>query len=224
MIYEFALARPCAAPYPHEHIHASMHRLRHALYRKGANWQLPEEEDMEFDEFDTLAARYLVGIDEAGCIRAQSRMIPCDRPYMLATMWPELAQMVPLPRTARDAEGSRTGVDVTLPKDEYRRWFAKLLIANVEWAVKEGIERLSFVTYQRVAEKSLEGAGLDVTYYGPTMSFPDGRFIAGVFPVSAQLAIDLRDLNHIEGDVFVPLPADRRAATKKPREVRHEVA
>ena len=71
MIYEFALARPCAAPYPHEQIHASMHRLRHALYRQGAKWTLPELDNMEFDEFDTLAARYLVGIDDTGQVRAR---------------------------------------------------------------------------------------------------------------------------------------------------------
>lgn len=216
MIYEFALARPCAAPYPHEQIHASMHRLRHALYRQGAKWTLPELDKMEFDEFDTLAARYLVGIDDAGQVRAQSRMITCDRPYMLASLWPELAQAVPLPRSARDAEGSRTGVDVSLPVADYRRWFAMLLIANVEWAVSHGIERLSFVTYQRVAEKSLEGAGLDVTYYGPTMSFPDGRFIAGYFPVSESLAASLRDLNRIDGQVFVPLPDQAPADTRRP--------
>jgi len=223
MIYEFALAQRCAAPFPHEDIHASMHRLRHKLYRDGAKWSVPEHLGMEYDEFDTMTARYLVGIDETGTVRAQSRMITCDKPYMLAQLWPELAQSVPLPRSAADAEGSRTGVDVSLPVEEYRQWFFKLLIANVEWAVSQGVDRLSFVTYQRVAEKSMEGAGLPVTYYGPTMSFPDGRFIAGYFPVSTHLAHDLRRRNGIEGQIFVPLP-DAAPMPAVAQEVHHEVA
>jgi len=223
MIYEFAIAQRCAAPFPHEDIHASMHRLRHALYRQGADWSVPEHLGMEFDEFDTLKARYLVGVDETGVVRAQSRMITCDTPYMLARLWPELAQHVPLPRSLADAEGSRTGVDLSLPADEARVWFFKLLIANVEWAVSRGIDRLTFVTYERVAEKSLEGAGLSVTYYGPAMSFPDGRFIAGYFPVSTELAHDLRRRSHIDGQVFVPLP-DTTQVPAVAGEVRHEVA
>ncbi|MGD1935239.1 MAG: acyl-homoserine-lactone synthase, partial [Candidatus Phaeomarinobacter sp.] len=133
MIYEFALAQRCAAPFPHEDIHASMHRLRHALYREGAKWSVPEHLGMEYDEFDAMTARYLVGIDETVTVRAQSLIITCDNPYMLAKLWPELAQAIPLPRTAADAEGSRTGGDVSLPIEEYRSLFFKLLIANVEW-------------------------------------------------------------------------------------------
>jgi len=224
MIYEFALAQRCAAPFPHEDIHASMHRLRHTLYRQGAKWSVPEHMGMEYDEFDTMTARYLVGIDDEGNVRAQSRMITCDKPYMLAQLWPELAQSVPLPRSAADAEGSRTGVDVSLPVEEYRQWFFKLLIANVEWAVSQGVDRLSFVTYQRVAEKSMEGAGLPVTYYGPTMSFPDGRFIAGYFPVSTGLALELRRRNGIEGQIFVPLPDATPLPAVAAQEVHHEVA
>ena len=210
MIYEFALGQPCIAPYPHEHIHASMHRLRHMLYRQRVDWDVPEHRGMEFDEFDTLRARYLVGMDGSGKVVCQTRMITCDHPYMLAELWPDLATERALPRTADTAEGSRSGLDVTLPVDQQRRWYGELQIANVEWALHYGVERLNFVTYEQVAKGSLEKAGLPVRYYGPAKPFPDGEFFAGYFPVSEGLVAQLRKIHGISSEIFVPLDAADR--------------
>lgn len=206
MIYEFALAQPCAAPYPHEHIHSSMHRLRHMLYRQRVKWNVPEHMGMEFDEYDTLRARYLVGIDKTGQVRCQTRMITCDHPYMLADLWPDLSPDRALPDTAQAAEGSRTGIDLTMPMDQQRRWYGELLVANVEWALLYGVERVNFVTYEQVAKKSLERAGLPIHYYGPAKPFPEGEFIAGYFPATQGSVDHLRELYGIEGKSFTPLP------------------
>lgn len=211
MIYEFALGRQCAAPFPHERIHASMHTLRHFLYRETAGWDVPEHGGFEYDEFDTPAARYLVGIDEAGTVRAQSRLITCEKHYMLADLWPSLAKVRALPRTPRDAEGSRTAVDVRLPEPERRRWWGMLLIAHIEWAVANDVETISFVTYPGMVEKSLVPSGLDVTIYGDTMQFPDGEFLAGWFKCSPEHVRFLRDLHRIDGNVLAFLPEQQVA-------------
>lgn len=215
MIYEFALGRPCAAPFDHQQIYDGVHRLRHFLYRERLDWDIPEFNGLEYDQFDTPAASYLVAVDDAGAVRAQSRLITCDHDYMLATLWPQLAQRRPLPVTANHAEGSRTGVDLRMTPGERDYWWGRLLIAHVEWALIYGVETITFVTYPGMVTGSLIPHGLDVQLYGEPMPFSQGDFVAGWFDCSAEHAAWLRAVHDVPMDeqVFEPLPiADGRSA------------
>lgn len=182
-----------------------MHRLRERLFRP-LGWDMPRWRDMEFDQFDTIKARYLLGIDN-GRVVAVQRNLFCDGDYMLASLFPELAPGVALPRDATCAEGTRSGVDQDLPPAVVQRWSNELLLANIEWALHYGVKRYSFVTYDIVVEKVMRPNGLPVELYGPGVKFPDGVFVAGQFPISVALLEAIRARTEISDPVLVPMPA-----------------
>jgi acyl homoserine lactone synthase len=52
---------------------------------------------MEYDQYDTPAATYLVWLDGSGVARGCVRVTPTDRPYMIRDNWPEMCETRPLP-------------------------------------------------------------------------------------------------------------------------------
>ena len=77
------------------------HRLRHRLFVERRGWDLPTHRGMEYDEFDTPAAWYLLWLDGQGETRGAVRLLPTTRPYMLQTLWPQLLRGVPPESTSR---------------------------------------------------------------------------------------------------------------------------
>ncbi|WFU42738.1 acyl-homoserine-lactone synthase [Bradyrhizobium sp. CB82] len=74
--------------------------------------------DLEFDEFDTPAAVYLVWRDEQRIVRGLIRMLRTDRPYMMESYWPHLVRD-DLPHSADIFQITRVCVDKTV--DPFRR-------------------------------------------------------------------------------------------------------
>jgi len=182
------------------------HRLRHALYVQGSGWDVPTVDGMEYDEFDNLATRYLLGRDQVGKVRATQRCIFCNRPYMMQSLWPELVEGGrELPADATWVEGTRAGVDQRLPKDEQLKWRNELLIANVEWSLHHGIRYSSFVTYKAIVDKFMIPVGYPVELWGPPKDFPDGTYVAGYYAITEALLSDMRERVQIHDKVFVPL-------------------
>lgn len=203
MIYEFTIE----TAFRLGNVIDGMHRLRKKTFVDLQGWTgvpVTRNEVNEYDQFDTLDARYLVGIDEAGVVRAVCRNLFCDRPWMLQTLWADrLAPGQTLPNTADWAEGTRMAVDPTLSGLERMRWQAEMSCAGSEWALRYGVKRYSFVTYANLA-KHLEKT-FDVTYWGAPASWPDGEFVAGHWEIDEALLAKQRQLTGIATPVLVPL-------------------
>jgi N-acyl-L-homoserine lactone synthetase len=65
----------------------SQHRLRHRVFVEREGYQVPTYHGLEYDQYDTPAAVYLVWRDEKGEARGISRLIPTERPYMIRDIW-----------------------------------------------------------------------------------------------------------------------------------------
>jgi len=217
MIYEFTID----TAYRLGNVIDGMHRLRKSTFVDGQGWRdipITRDSAKEFDQFDTLDARYLVGIDEGGTVRAVCRNLFCDRPWMLKELWADvLAPGVALPSTNDWAEGTRMAIDPTLAPKDHMRWQALMSCAGSEWALRYGVKRYSFVTYEPVA-KHLEKT-FDITYWGPSADWPTGRFVAGYWEITPALLAKQRALTGISAPALVPLddmlamdPAERQAA------------
>ena len=66
--------------------------LRYDLLVDGQYWDLSRFQGMEYDQYDTPAATYLVYVDKTGIVRGSVRAVPTDRPYMIKDIWPELIE------------------------------------------------------------------------------------------------------------------------------------
>ena len=69
----------------HQHGEAwiSHHRLRYRMFVERQKWSVPNYQEIEYDEFDTPAATYILAVDEQYRALGATRLIPTTRPYMV---------------------------------------------------------------------------------------------------------------------------------------------
>lgn len=97
---------------------SSMHRLRHTVFVKRLGWDLNTINGMEFDQYDTDDAYYLVHKNQNGEVDACTRMIQTTKPYMLKDIFPQLISNTQVPVSPFVWETTRFGADTkTAPKN-----------------------------------------------------------------------------------------------------------
>lgn len=90
---------------------ASQARLRYRVFVLDRSLPHNFYDGMEYDEFDTPAAVYLVWRDPSMIVRGLIRMIPTSVPYMLKAYWPYLCERQAPPVSDDVWEASRICVD-----------------------------------------------------------------------------------------------------------------
>jgi len=101
---------------------------------------------MEYDEFDTPAAVYLVWRDPALIVRGVIRMIPTSVPYMLRSYWPHLCETQDPPVSDRVWEASRICVDRSYEARDRARIMPELLCGVQEFCLHSNIDAVVGVT------------------------------------------------------------------------------
>ena len=94
---------------------AAQHRLRYRSIIERQEWNVPNYGEMEFDQYDNPAAKYLVYRDEHHVARGVSRFYPTTLPYMLEQLFPHFVTDREMPKSPLVWEGSRFCIDQTLP-------------------------------------------------------------------------------------------------------------
>ena len=122
------------------------HALNHKFY-----------DGMEYDEFDTPAAVYLVWRDPRLIVRGLIRLVPTSVPYMMETYWPYLCEQSALPKSELIWESSRVCVDRTYKPDDRKIIMPKLLCAVQDFCQHHGYEAVVGVTRKHLLETYLPG-------------------------------------------------------------------
>ncbi|UFW51118.1 MULTISPECIES: acyl-homoserine-lactone synthase [Bradyrhizobium] len=119
---------------------ASQARLRFEVFVRRRGLDHSSWEGLEFDEFDTPAAIYLVWRDVDRVVRGVARLLPTTRPYMMQSYWPHLVEDGDLPSGPGLFEVTRVCVDKTVPPNTRKTIFPELLCAIEEFiASRNGI-------------------------------------------------------------------------------------
>lgn len=119
---------------------ASQFRLRHQVFIKRVDYKVPSWKGMEFDQFDTPATQYFVWRDENAVARGIARLAPTTMSYMLQEVWPDKITEIAMPKSERIWEGTRFGVDHSLPALQRNTIVKELVCAYMEYAATHGIE------------------------------------------------------------------------------------
>lgn len=173
-------------------------RWRYREFVARLKWTVPNDGTRETgDEWDNVGAdaqgnrvNYVVYIDDDGEVRGGGRQIPCTRPCMVSSLWPELLGDHPAPEGGEWLEGTRAGIDSTLPKDQRRLLWLQLSIVGLERAYAHGFRNYVFVTYAELAVSALQL--FDCTLFTEPKEFDDGRYVAGFYKIDMALARRLR--------------------------------
>ena len=177
----------------HQHGEAwiSHHRLRHRLFVERQAWRVPTYNQLEYDQFDTPAAKYLVWLDGRGQARGVARLIPTTRPYMVEALWPDLVSGE-LPHTPEIWEATRFGCDRELDPTTRRTIVAELICGCQEYGLANGIESYLGVMPMAIFKHVIAGAGCAVTYAGPTRRMERHEIAAAYIDVSPQTLATVR--------------------------------
>jgi len=140
-----------------QHMHlktlASMHHLRKRVFKDVCNWPVNVINGMEFDQFDTENAHYLVHLDESGKVNGCTRLISTIHPYLLGDIYPELIASGNPPKQSDIWETTRFCGD---PENAPKNIVGILAAGMLEFALKSGIKEyvsISDIRIERIIKK-----------------------------------------------------------------------
>jgi N-acyl-L-homoserine lactone synthetase len=201
----------------HQHGEAwiSHHRLRYKMFVERQKWDVPSYKQMEYDQFDTPAATYILAVDERQQALGTARLIPTTRPYMVKSLWPKLVDGV-LPHSDAIWEASRFGCDKDLNSADRRRVIQHLILGCQEFGVASGISCYLGVMATRIFRNVIAESGCPVTPLGPTQRLHEHRVAAAYIDVSMSTLEEVRRRTGIRSSVLepklaVPAPCRRKA-------------
>jgi N-acyl-L-homoserine lactone synthetase len=189
----------------HQHGEAwiSHHRLRHKMFVERQKWDVPNYRQMEYDQFDTPAATYILIVDERHHALGATRLIPTTQPYMVRSLWPDLVDGK-LPHCDSIWEASRFGCDKDLDAISRRRVVARLILGCQEFGIAAGISRYLGVMPTQIFRYALAQNGCPVTQLGPTQRLHGHHIGAAYIDVSSSTLEEVRRRTGIRSAVLEP--------------------
>ncbi len=180
---------------------ASQHRLRHRVFVEQQRWDVPTFHGMEYDQYDTPAAVYLVWRDFEGEARAVARLSPTNRPYMVRDLWPDLVQSRALPDSPHIWEGTRLCVDQKLPKDIRRRAVSELLAGCLEYGLAHDIHEYIIVA-PMIVLRTYKLCGCSIEALGTPRAIDGAELTAATCDVDENILQVVRQRANIDDRVL----------------------
>lgn len=179
----------------------SQHRLRYDLFIQRNSWDVPSFNGMEYDEFDTPAAKYVVILDGDNRARGVTRLLPTTRPYMIRSLWPELVDG-DIVDGAEIWEATRFGVDRRMEASQRQRAVCALIAACQEFGLRHGVHAFLSVMPLIIYENVLARAGCAYEYLGPPARLGRHQVAAARLEVSARVLNAARRAGGLAGPVL----------------------
>lgn len=170
-----------------------LYRFRYRVFVEHAGWQLPTQQRLEFDQFDTPQAVHLVNRASDGGIAGLLRLLPTMAPYMIERLWPDLLAYAPQPRSPRIWEVTRLGTDPDLRPHERGQAVAELVTACLEYGIDHGISDMLAVMTEEHARKVVVGLGWGFERCGPARVVGASEVIALRLRVSPSALANVRE-------------------------------
>lgn len=121
---------------------ASQARLRYRVFVARRSLDHLHYRGLEYDEFDTPSAVYLVWRDDEQVVRGLARLLPTTRPYMVQQYWPFLFASGRPPVSSRIWEVTRVCVDKGWGGRKRLQIFPELMCGVQEFFRMHGIKAM----------------------------------------------------------------------------------
>lgn len=179
----------------------SHHRLRHRVFVERQRWQVPSYNGLEYDQFDTPAAHYILWLDGDGQARGVGRLIPTTRPYTVEALWPELVDGA-LPRVPEIWEATRFGCDRSIDVRTRRRIVAELICGCQEFGIANGIRKYLGLMPLGIFKNVVVVAGCTVTLLESATQIAQHDVAAAYIDISPRILATVRSCAAIVGQVL----------------------
>jgi acyl-homoserine lactone synthase len=187
-----------------------MHAHRKRVFVDELAWPLVCDGELEFDEFDTASAIYLLNLAPDGRLLASARLLRTDEPHLLDTVFPQLCGGAP-PRGANIWEATRFCPSAEIQSPHQKRVLLGEIIAGIlEAGLLFGVTDVTYVAGAALKPLAL-AAGWTVRPLGPSQRYERDRVTACVASIDAAGLRRVRELHDLKAPLLRYLPA-RRAA------------
>jgi len=180
----------------------SMYRFRHRVFVERRNYDVPNHKGMEWDQFDTPAAVYLLWRDDERRVRGMFRLIPTTFPYMIKEVWPQLVESGEMPSHPDIWETSRFGIDRDLAPPARKRIFGELMSALTEYGLSHRIREYMTLTAPAFFRSANSNYGLGVECLGAPHKLERLPIVVGKWGVSQATLAMMRRYHGIDGPVL----------------------
>lgn len=178
------------------------HRLRYRIFVERQQYHVPTLRHMEWDQFDTPAAVYLLWRDEHARVRAIARLIPTHMPYMIRELWPELVSSAELPCRSDTWEVTRLGIDRDLDRTTRERVMGEMMCALGEFGLRYGIRQFLFVTAIHIIETAVRRAGVKIEILGKPHKLGTIPVVAARLDVNHEGMLKVRRYHKVASPVL----------------------
>lgn len=134
-----------------------MHRLRARIFKERMGWDVEINSiGLEVDQFDLPEAVYFLTLDDNKRVIGSWRLLPTTGPTMIADVWPQFLNTLPMPENPAVWEASRFGVNSLKERSreglhQVSKATAELFCALTETCLLCGIETVYTLYDQRIA-------------------------------------------------------------------------
>lgn len=181
----------------------SQFRLRHECFIERQDYNVSECRGMEFDQYDTPAAVYLVYLSPEGEAWGCSRLTPVSHGSMLKDLWPELVDQPESVFKAGVWEGTRFCIKKDLPADLRLQICREIVIGYLEAGIGMGAERIIGVMPPFIFKKVFINSGCHHEFLGKKIKISSGEIIRAASIAVTQDSLDnARETTGIFGNII----------------------
>lgn len=178
------------------------HQLRYRSTVKRQGWDVPSHNQMEFDQYDCPATKYLIYRDKDYITRGVSRFYPTSLPYMLEQVFPHFVTNMDMPKDPKVWEGSRFCVDETLPPDIRRKIVHELVVGYLEMSMRFGVKAIVGLMYPAYWRRLFISSGWEIEFMGEVTLLRDGNKARSAWlPVSHEILSNVRNVTNIKENI-----------------------
>ncbi len=164
------------------------HKLRHREFIARQGYDVKSYDHMEFDEYDTLAARYLVYSENGKEVLGCSRLTSTEFGSMLKDHFSHLVDDMAIFSQPNTWEGTRFCIDRRLPPDKRLAILRQMALGYVECALYHGVDRIIGLMPTLILRSVFERNGIGLRKLGAAQAIGDhSKIQAACIDVSYDL-------------------------------------
>lgn len=187
-----------------------MHAHRKQVFVDQLQWPLPCDGALEFDDFDSERAVYLLHVNALGKLSASARLLPTDQPHLLDTVFPHLCEgEIPRGRLIWEATRFCPAPDIQEPTAR-RALLGEIIAGILEAGLLFGMTEVTFVASGALKPLAL-ASGWSARPLGPSQRYQRDRVTACIAAVDALGLRRVRDHYGLSAPLLRYSPA-RQAA------------
>jgi N-acyl-L-homoserine lactone synthetase len=169
----------------HGDLFFSQFQLRHREFIDRQCYAVRTLDGMEFDQYDTLASRYIVYTEDGRTVLGCSRLTPIDFGCMLAEQFPYLVDDKSVFALPDVWEGSRFCIDSQLPPAQRRSICQHIAAAYIAFGLDSGIDRIIGLMPTLILRSVFQRSGIELTPLGtPQPIGAHARIQAAAIPIN----------------------------------------